>query len=85
MMGKKFDESLVATKIGQGRIRPPSNRERFNMGDMTAKPKSPSGAIVRRRRAAVAAFRRDRRTEDDARAVPDWGRIVLRSNTTTLR
>ncbi|HEY4185754.1 MAG TPA: hypothetical protein VGP07_11840 [Polyangia bacterium] len=52
---------------------------------MTAKPKSPSGAIVRRRRAAVAAFRRDRRTEDDARAVPDWGRIVLRSNTTTLR
>ncbi len=54
------------------------------MGDMTAKPKSTTGAIVRRRRAAVAAFRPDRRLED-ARAVPDWGRIVLRSASTTLR
>jgi hypothetical protein len=54
------------------------------MGDMTAKPKSTTGAIVRRRRAAVAAFRRDRRLED-TRAVPDWGRIVLRSASTTLR
>jgi hypothetical protein len=56
------------------------------MNPMTAKPKSLSGAIVRRRRAAVAAFRRDRRGgEEDARAIPDWGRIVLRSGTTTLR
>jgi len=54
------------------------------MADMTAKPKSATGAIVRRRRAAVAAFRRDRRSED-ARAVPVWGRIVLRSGSTTLR
>jgi hypothetical protein len=52
---------------------------------MTAKPKALSGAIVRRRRATVAAFRRDRRPEDDSRAIPDWGRIVLRSTTTTLR
>lgn len=54
------------------------------MGDMTAKPKSTSGTIVRRRRAAVAAFRRDRPLED-TRAVPVWGRIVLRSASTTLR
>lgn len=54
------------------------------MSDMTAKSKSANGAIVRRRRTAVAAFRRDRPT-GDARAVPDWGRIVLRSGTTTLR
>jgi hypothetical protein len=55
------------------------------MGAMTAKPKSSSGAILRRRRAAVAAFRRDRRTDDETRASPDWGRIVLRSGSTTLR
>lgn len=56
------------------------------MNSMTAKPKSLSGAIVRRRRAAVAAFRRDRRGggDEDTRAIPDWGRIVLRS-TTALR
>gem|GEM_PF-3519363 len=60
------------------------NREFFKMADMTAKPKSATGAIVRRRRAAVAAFRRDRRLED-TRAVPAWGRIVLRSASTTLR
>jgi len=54
------------------------------MADMTAKPKTTTGAIVRRRRAAVAAFRRDLRP-DDTRAVPVWGRIVLRSSSTTLR
>jgi hypothetical protein len=55
------------------------------MENSTAKSKSLSGAIVRRRRTAVAAFRRDRRVEEDTRAVPDWGRIVLRSSSTTLR
>ena len=59
------------------------------MENTTAKTKSMSGAIVRRRRTAVAAFRRDRRVEvgveEDPRAVPDWGRIVLRSSSTTLR
>lgn len=70
--------------MGQGTIGPLSTAGFRKMGDMTAKPKSTNGAIVRRRRAAVAAFRRDRRLED-TRAVPDWGRIVLRSSSTTLR
>jgi hypothetical protein len=74
--GSRWDE----TKFG------PLNPEGFlKMENTTAKPKSLSGAIVRRRRTAVAAFRRDRRVEDDTRAVPDWGRIVLRSSSTTLR
>jgi hypothetical protein len=60
------------------------------MGEITAKTKSPAGALVRRRRTAVAAFRRERRgggyqDGDEARAIPDWGRIVLRSGSITLR
>lgn len=59
------------------------------MGDMSAKPKTSSNAILRRRRAVVAAFRRDRdrddRRSEPAANVPDWGRIVLRSASTTLR
>jgi hypothetical protein len=54
------------------------------MGEISAKPKSSSGAILRRRRGAVASFRRDRRN-DEERVVPAWGRIVLRSASTTLR
>jgi len=70
--------------LGQGTIGPLPTREFLEMADMTAKPKSTTGAIVRRRRAAVAAFRRDLRPED-TRAVPVWGRIVLRTSSTTLR
>lgn len=68
------------------------------MGGISAKTKSISdagaaaGAILRRQRGAVAAFRRDRRTNDaravpapQAVAIPMWGRIVLRTATTTLR
>jgi hypothetical protein len=55
------------------------------MGEMSAKPKATmSNAVLRRRRTVVAAFRRDRRSEP-APSVPDWGRIVLRSASTTLR
>ena len=71
-------------------LTPSSRRPRWlqvrsKMGEVTAKTKSSSGAILRRRRSPVAAFRRDRRGEDPARAIPDWGRIVLRSGATTLR
>jgi hypothetical protein len=58
------------------------------MGDVTAKSKSVGDAIVRRRRAAVAPFRRDRRSavdEPGTPCVPDWGRIVFRSGRVTLR
>lgn len=69
------------------------------MGGISAKTKSISdagaaaaGAILRRQRGAVAPFRRDRRTNDaravpapQAVAIPMWGRIVLRTATTTLR
>ena len=67
------------------------------MGDISVKPKISSGAILRRRRGAVAAFRRERRSDvnvgvdvsinvnDGPRAVPGWGRIVFRSGATTLR
>lgn len=51
-----------------------------------------AGAILRRQRGAVAPFRRDRRSNDaravspqQAVAIPIWGRIVLRTATTTLR
>ncbi|MBC8131645.1 MAG: hypothetical protein H7X95_01585 [Deltaproteobacteria bacterium] len=54
------------------------------MGEISAKTKLASDAILRRRRGAVAPFRRDRRT-DEARVVPAWGRIVLRTATTTFR
>lgn len=54
------------------------------MGEISAKTKPSSGAILRRRSAPVAPFRRDRRSED-LRVVPAWGRIVLRTATTTLR
>ena len=41
---------------------------------------------MRRRRAAVAAFRRDRRLDDESRSIPDTGRIVFRgTGGTTLR
>jgi hypothetical protein len=61
------------------------------MGDMSSKPKTSTGAILRRRRGAVAAFRREKRSDvsvgvdDGARDVPGWGRIVFRSGVTTLR
>ena len=73
------------------------------MGESTARKSSSAEACVtggsrpisiRRRRTAVAAFRRERRTTDggfvvgadDTRAVPDWGRIVLRAGRSiTLR
>ena len=65
------------------------------MGEITAetsaRTKSAADAdapsSIRRRRPTVAALRRDRRGggEDDARAVPDWGRIVFRSGSVTLR
>jgi hypothetical protein len=57
------------------------------MGDVTAKSKTVGDAIVRRRRAAVAPFRRDRRAADETctPCVPDSGRIVFRSGRVTLR
>ena len=54
------------------------------MGEISAKNKTSSGAILRRRRGAVAPFRRDRRG-DETPVIPAWGRIVLRTATTTLR
>ena len=62
------------------------------MGEFSADvtPKGSSGTILRRKRTAVAAFRRDRRAEPDDLSppeggVPAWGRIVFRSGTITLR
>ena len=56
------------------------------MGTFTAKTRATSAVLVRRRRSTVAGFRRDRRTDDEAKAIPDWGRIVFRAGVaTTLR
>jgi hypothetical protein len=61
------------------------------MGAVTAKSKPAGDAIVRRRRVAVASFRRDRRIvqglDEDrcAPLVPDCGRIVFRSGRVTFR
>jgi hypothetical protein len=54
------------------------------MGEYSAKPKPASDVILRRRPGDVAAFRRGRRNAE-ARSIPDRGRIVLRSGSTTLR
>jgi len=72
-LSKKIDVVFGVTKMEK-------------MGALPAKTKSPTAAILRRRRAAVAAFRRDRRIDDEARSIPDTGRIVFRAGgTTTLR
>jgi hypothetical protein len=79
-MGKKLTRARPSPRLG--------SNVHSKLGDISEKTKSSTGAILRRRRSAVAPFRRDRRDDrgsDDTRAIPDWGRIVLRSATTTLR